>query len=398
MTISHASIIPLIGGETLGSEKAFGNRPEYFISYKDTFWQNDQHIVNYYGNVPYYNMNINETPHKKVDVIGSVCPCAGLSMMHHNYGDHNENNKWLIMTTEYVLSELKPTVLWGENAPGFAGKIGENIRNKMYKIGRDNGYSMTVYRTKSLLHGVPQVRERSFYFFWKGDKVPILNYYKRQYKTIEEVILSANKGTLQEPINKKTPSSDPYYKYILEEMHGGITHKEFASKVEVSKARGNDSFSYIEKNGRTYLDVAEWMANNGFPKEVEKCKRKYEKLAAGGSIMRRGIIIPKDYIGAFVGHYPTSLTHPIEDRFITYREALTIMGHPFDFELLDYKKNSNHICQNVPVQTAADMASEIKNVLEGNREWVNGTLMFQYNHSEKSELIDENKGSLIEFI
>lgn len=395
--IKHGSIIPLIGGETLGSEKAFGSKPEFFLSYKSAFWQNDQHIVNYYGSVPYLDMDKGEAPTYKVDVIGSVCPCAGLSMMHHNYGDHNENNKWLIMTTEYVLSELKPQVLWGENAPGFAGKIGANIRNKMYKIGRENGYSMTVYRTKSLLHGVPQVRERSFYFFWKGDKVPLLNYYKRKHTPIEQVILSAT-GSLQIPINKKTPSADPYYKYILEEINGGISHAEFAAKVEPSKARGNDSFSYIEKSGRTYLDVGEWMANNGFPKEVEKCKRKFDKLAAGGSIMRRGVVVPKDYIGAFVGHYPTSLTHPIEDRFITYREGLAIMGHPSDFELLDYEKNANHICQNVPVQTATDMATEIKAVLEDQREWVNGTLMFQYNHAERCELIDENKGSLVEFI
>lgn len=395
--IKHASIIPLIGGETLGSERAFGSKPEYFMSY-EAFWNNDRHIVNHYGDVPYHVLDKNEKPSVKVDVVGSVCPCAGLSMMSQGYGDDNQNNRWLLETTKYVLEDVKPRVLWGENAPGFAGKIGKNIREQMYKIGRDAGYTMTVYRTKSLLHGVPQVRERSFYFFWRGDKTPILNYYSRPHTKIEDVILNARGNTLQEPINKKTPSKDPWYRYILEEIHGGISHREFSTQVEPSKARGNDSFSYIEKAGHNYVTVSEWLKKNGYEREAAGALRKNDKLAAGGSIMRRGVVVPKDYIGAFVGHYPTMLTHPAEDRFITFREGLAIMGHPDNFELLDPHSSANHICQNVPVQTAEDMATEIKAALEGEREWVDIPLVFQYNHRQEHEFHGQQERTLMEFI
>ena len=382
---THASIIPLIGGETLGTERAFGTRPEYFMSF-EAFWANDRHIVNHYNSeVPYHVLDKNEKPSKKVDVIASVCPCAGLSMMHHNYGDHNENNKWLLETTKFVLSDMKPEVLWGENAPGLAGKIGANIRAQMYAMARENNYSMTVYRTKSLLHGVPQVRERSFYFFWKGDRTPVLNYYNREHTPIEQVILNARGNTLQTPINPKTPSKDPWYRYILEVINNGMSHKDFSSKVEPAKARGNDSFSYIEKSGHTYPMVSEWLKKNGFEREAASALRKHDKLESGGQIMRRGVILPKDYIGAFVGHYPTCLTHPVEDRFITYREALTIMGHPDNFELLDPHKSANHICQNVPVQTATDMATEVREYLAGNRPTINSTYTFQYNATRTLE-------------
>jgi hypothetical protein len=102
--------------------------------------------------------------------------------------------------------------------------------------------------------------------------------------------------------------------------------------------------------------------------------------------MRRGTIIPKDYIGAFVGHYPTMLTHPHEDRYITYREAMTIMGLPEDFELVNASsKNANHICQNVPVQTATDMATEVVEYLKGNRSLVDTDYILQYNHTQKAE-------------
>jgi site-specific DNA-cytosine methylase len=390
--MKHASIVPLIGGETIASERVFGQLPDYIMSYSP-FYANDKHLLHYYDlEVPYYVLDKGAIPDQKVDVVSSVCPCAGLSMLSQGYGDHNENNKWMIQTTEYVLGELKPEVLWGENAPGLAGKIGKNIREQLYKIGRDNGYSMTIYRTKSMLHGVPQVRERSFYFFWRGDKTPILNYYNRPYMSIEDMILSVKDiNSLQTPINKKTPSKDdPYYRFVLEEIHGGITHAEFAKQVPPTSARGNDVSGYIEKMGYNYLQVAEWMEKMGYEREVQRCKYRYDKLNSGQSIMRRGTIIPKDYIGAFVGHYPTMLTHPVEDRYLTYREALAIMGMPLDFILLDPEKSTNHICQNVPVPTAVDMATEVREYLAGNREMIDSTLTFQYNGTQKLEIVKDS--------
>ena len=396
---THASIVPLIGGETIGSHRAFGAPPIHFMSY-DAFAGNDKHILNYYDNeIPYYVLDKGMAPpvNERADVVSSVCPCAGLSMMSHGYGDDNENNKWMIETANYVLGEYKPKCFWGENAPGFAGKIGKNVREQLKQIGKDNGYTMSVYRTRSLLHGVPQVRERSFYFFWKGDKVPIFSYYNREYTPIEELIRNVKSNYQMEPINKNKPSENPYYKYILEEIEGGKTHTQHSKDVDPTSARGVDSFSYIERAGKTYKEVGEWMSKNGFEKEVEKCHYKHEKLAKGGSIMRRGVIVPKDRIGAFVGHYPTMLTHPDEDRFITYREAMSIMGLPEDFELVDASpKVANHICQNVPVQTATDMATEVLATLRGERIMVDTDYILQYNTTNKLEY-DEQVNTLEAF-
>ena len=396
---THASIVPLIGGETIGSHRAFGAPPIHFMSY-DAFAGNDKHILNYYDNeIPYYVLDKGMAPpvNERADVVSSVCPCAGLSMMSHGYGDDNENNKWMIETANYVLGEYKPKCFWGENAPGFAGKIGKNVREQLKQIGKDNGYTMSVYRTRSLLHGVPQVRERSFYFFWKGDKVPIFSYYNREYTPIEELIRNVKSNYQMEPINKNKPSENPYYKYILEEIEGGKTHTQHSKDVDPTSARGVDSFSYIERAGKTYKEVGEWMSKNGFEKEVEKCHYKHDKLAKGGSIMRRGVIVPKDRIGAFVGHYPTMLTHPDEDRFITYREAMSIMGLPEDFELVDASpKVANHICQNVPVQTATDMATEVLATLRGERIMVDTDYILQYNTTNKLEY-DEQVNTLEAF-
>jgi len=388
--IKHASIVPLIGGETIGSELAFGEKPTYMMSY-EAFEANDAHARNYYGGVPYYVLDKGENPTESVDVVSSVCPCAGLSQLSHGFGDDNPNNQWMRITAEHVLGKIKPKVFWGENAPGFAGKIGEKVRNELKQIGKENGYTMTVYRTRSLLHGAPQIRERSFYFFWRDTRTPLLGWYNKQYAKIEDVIRGVRSNFQTEVINPKTPSKDDlYYKFILEHIHGGITHKEFSDICEPQKVRNSDVFSYIERMGYDYAQVGEWMEQHGYEKEVEKCKYRYDKLKAGGNIMRRGTIIPKDYIGAFVGHYPTMLTHPDEDRYINYREAMAIMGLPQDFELLNPKKSANHICQNVPVQTAKDMALEVKKYLEGNQRMVDADYVVQYNHTQKSEYLEKS--------
>ena len=318
----------------------------------DGFQANDSHILNYYDNrIKYYLLDQGEAPpvNERADVVSSVCPCAGLSMMSHGYGDHNPNNQWMGKTAEHILGEYKPKVFWGENAPAFAGKIGTNVRAQLREIGKKNGYTMSVYRTRSLLHGAPQVRERSFYFFWK-------------------------------------------------DIHGGRTQKEHSELVESKFTKsGLCVFTYIERNGYNFKQVSEWMTKHGYDNEAEKSMRKYEKLKSGGNIMKRGVTIPKDYIGAFVGHYPKMLTHPDEDRFITYREAMTIMGLPQDFELLNPKQSSNHICQNVPVQTAADMAGEVKKYIEGNAKMVDTDYIMQYNHSQKADYIT-NADTLEAFI
>lgn len=402
--MKHATIIPLIGGEVLASDEVWQKRPEYILSYS-AFKDNESHLLNYYNHeIPYHVLDEGGSAPYSVDVISSVCPCAGLSQYsnHNKAGEDNPNNQWMEKTARYVLEEVRPKVMWGENAPALAGKIGKFMLDKLRDISLENGYGMSVYLTKNMLHGVSQVRKRSFYFFWDkrtfGEKTPLINYFKRDYQKIEDTITSVKGNFQMEPINTKTPSKDdPYYRYLLEEVYGGISHREFYEVLETINVRGNDAESYIERKGHDYLRVAAWMEKNGYDREIPKCHRKYEKVKAGGNIMRHTTIVPKDYIGAFVGHYPTFLTHPYEDRYITYREALKIMGMPEDYELLNPSKSVNHICQNVHFDTSKDMASEVKAVLDGEREFVDTDFLFQNNHTHTHEIWNSKENSLEDF-
>ena len=56
---NYASIIPLIGGETIAMQNVFKKKPEYILSY-EPFKANDTHLVEYYQRkVPYHLLGDN---------------------------------------------------------------------------------------------------------------------------------------------------------------------------------------------------------------------------------------------------------------------------------------------------------------------------------------------------
>jgi site-specific DNA-cytosine methylase len=396
--MKHAGIIPLIGGEILASEEAYGVKPEYILTYSG-FMDNEKHLIHRYKTLGYdmpYHV-LDETPVSSlnlpsVDVISSVCPCAGLSNYHNSYGEHNENNQWMEKTTQLVLNDVRPKVLWGENAPALATNVGKFIRDKMKDIADKAGYNMSIYITKSLNHGSPQIRRRTFYFFWErntfDNSVPVFDYYNRQPKTIRELLTETNSNFQTEAINTAIPSKDdPYYRYFLEVEKGGMTHREFSEELAKDENFDRPFFSVehdmINRLGVSYDKIGKWMLENGYEKESERCERRSKKLATGKGVMWRGTIVPVRHIGAFVVHMPFVVTHPIEDRYINFREAMSIMGLPSDFELLDPRKSVNHICQNVPFYTAKDMAIEVKATLEGKRVMERADFMIQDNLAKR---------------
>jgi len=381
--MKYASIVPLIGGETIAMQNVFGMRPEYMMSY-EAFADNDKHLLEYYNNeVPYYLLDNSNPKVQKVDVVNAVCPCAGLSSLSPSANADSSTNDWMVKSAKFVLENVQPQVMWGENAPRLASKMGGPTVERLRALGKENGYTFSLYKTKSLLHGMSQTRDRSFYFFWKGDKVPVINYFLKQNERIEDTIRNTKNDPndpMSEVANRKIPSKDPWYEYILTELEGGISHSEFQQKIE----RTWNVLDYIETKVK-YNEVAKWMRSKGLDNIADRCMKMYDKLESGGNIMRKGTEIPKDKIGAFVGHLPMMLTHPDEDRYLTIRESLTIMKMPSDFQLVGGRSNLNHICQNVPVSTAMDMATNVKLFLEDKLNLVDTDFMVQDNKTQKTD-------------
>jgi site-specific DNA-cytosine methylase len=273
-------------------------------------------------------------------------------------------------TAELVLSTVKPRVFWGENAPALFTNKGQLVAKSLRDIASKYGYSLMLYHTKSMLHGTPQIRARTFYLFFKGDKLPVFNYYKTPYVKIEDLLDSVK--AKDDPINKKVPSQDDaVYRYLLESM--SMTHAQYQKSLKKTVSVHSYVFEHhLEK-------LSKWARENDEKKLLHKAAYVKEKFRLGQGAWLKNTTVPRDHIGAFVGHMPLFMTHHEKDRYITLSEAKAIMGLPKDFILLDPKQSINHLCQNVPVKTAEDMTKEIVASLNGEREWLKASFAKQCN-------------------
>ena len=192
MTIKYASIVPLIGGMTLAGIKATGVKPSAIMTYSP-FKDNELSLKKYLPDVPYHVLDEDGDidAGKDYDYISALCPCAGLSLLSSGTQEVKEAaNSWMFKTAEHVLGHLKPKVFWGENAPALYAlnnEAGTKVRQKLEELAERHGYTITYYFTSTHLHGVPQKRLRTFYFFWKEtDQVPEMGYYNVPHKTYGE--------------------------------------------------------------------------------------------------------------------------------------------------------------------------------------------------------------------
>jgi len=357
----HAFVVPLIGGQAIAQAMALDSKPDFIQSYSD-FAANDAHLRAWWPDVPFVVLDV-DAPMRYVgnlDVVGSTCPCAGLSTLSTTSGASSAVNDWMLLAAEHVLRELKPRVYWGENAPNLSSQMGWPIAAQLCALGREFNYSFSMYKTKSELHGLPQIRQRTFYFFWRDrapNEVPVLPWVERRV-SIEDWFKTKRPAdsTSNIFIRSKKPSEFPIYRFLLE--RDNVDHATFVSRLK----RTTPVPYYLLKH-KLFNELIGWLNARGFKKEEEQASNWRDRYYRQSAPWERYLILPRKVIGAYVSHYLYDLVHSFEDRFLNVREMLNMMGLPKDFTLLEPKKNIWHITQNVPVQTAFDAAMFIKQYL-----------------------------------
>jgi site-specific DNA-cytosine methylase len=357
------STVPLIGGFTLGAKKAYGNDPEYILSYKP-FAKNDQHIRNYFPNVPYKVVEdgYEDLDRSNIDVVNTLCPCAGLSQFNSgNRGADAPQNDWMYKTAELMLEKWKPKVMIGENAPGLFTKTGAPVADKLYKIAEDNGYSMSLIKTNTKYHGIPQNRPRSFYFFWKSDTAPVIEKWIPNTPTLENYLdqIPAWASQQTEWINKKLNSSDSLIQYHLKE----------------NRELPNSTTALIDFYEDKMDDIIQYMYQAGDEQYLKRAEFAKMKLDMGKNFWSFGPFVMKGQINTL---YAVALNNGYlieKGRGLSVRDAMHLMGipHDFVFDGLDY----NHICQNVPTCTAEFMSIQAKKFVNGEMELSNEKFLRQ---------------------
>lgn len=390
--IKWGAIVPLIGGMSVANKKITGTDPAFILSYP-AFSDNDSHCVNHFSETPYLTVDPEENTlpeienalFDNVDFISTVCPCAGLSMLNSNNGGSDmarggdaAQNEWMYRSARLVLGQVKPKVFWGENAPGLYSGMGEKVVEKLRAIGKEFGYSFSLIKTDTFLHGIPQHRMRTFYFFWKDSEAPILNYYRKDAPLLKDYL---------DQIPEDALYMDKFF---------GIGDVKNNPWFLFAKEKGWDIPKLIESKYKTMLwwvmkedlldEFGEWAVKNedaGIQKMVAHIKN---KMSMNLGWWDGSPIIFNEATNAIIAKN-SAIIHPTKERGLTIREAMHLMGLPHDFEMKTMKMN--HICQNVPVTTAMDWTNEVVRFIKGETQEFGGSFVKQNNISQKIDYTEK---------
>ena len=380
--IKYAGIVPLIGGMLFGAEKATGKKPEFILSYP-AFTDNDHLLTDYWKDVPYHLIEpeTNKLPEEikipKVDFVSALCPCAGLSQLNNGKkrGADAPQNDWMYKTAEYVLEQMRPTVFWGENAPGLYGPIGAPVVEKLREIGERNGYSMSLVKSTTMLHGIPQNRVRSFYFFWKSTTVPMMNWCAVEKPSLEEYLSRIENDIDPDDKLEKTNElqSDPLYVWMKQ---------EFGDWRKFMREKKGSMMDVMINSGKPD-EYIEWVKEH-YPNHAKKSEHALYKRRNGMGFWDSSPFLPTDYTGAFTGARMNAI-HPIEDRVLTRKELMYFMGLPIDM-IVPTADQMGKVFQNVPSSTSADWTREVIRYIKGELEMTEHAFIKQDNITQRVEV------------
>ena len=347
--MKYSILQPLAGGFALGAAQAIGHKPEFILS-DPAFSFNDNYLLKYWHNeIPYYNLNEVLEFDYDLDIVLSVPVCAGLSQLNSSKtrGADAPQNENMLFNSEYAMKKLKPKVFMFENAPALYTKIGEPVVQKLQKIASENGYVMSLYKTNTKFHGIPQNRKRTFAIFWRSEYCPLMEYENVSSNLVDYLNQIPRDASLQDTFVNENILDDVLYQYL-------------DRKTEIKNVYAElKCTSLMNMLIRTELmdDFIEFCENENHEKEAKIAKHVKYKLSLDKGYWDNSLcFISGDYIGAIQGRMYGRIIHPNGDRDFSVRELIHLMGHPHNYEV--DLKNINVIAQNVPVSTAKFITSQ----------------------------------------
>ena len=414
--MKYITFIPLIGGMAIANMQATGKKPEFVLSY-DAFAKNESNLKNYWPDVDWHLLDAEtnqlsedvELDYSDIDFVSSVCPCAGMSGLNcANRGADNATNNWLYKSAEYILGTIKPKVYFGENAPGLYSEQNVKVLNRLREYGRQYGYAFTIYKTDTYRHGIPQHRMRTFFFFWKGDFCPQMDWYNHPSELpFEKWILDKNVSTQTTHLkNYGTTSVYPEMRWIMETRCDNDYSKYVAMFHKLCDENSiRTPYEYIEHNN-LWQEYRDWLVNDpnkdkpmhgqGKRTPMYYIDYRWGKVKQGLGYFAPQPIVYKGAANAIISKNMWWTLHPTENRYLTTREIMSLMGLPNDFELIT--KNLQQVTQNVPVCTAKDMTEQVIKFINGELQMTPYNFIKQNNLQQKIDEIDFKDLNLFENI
>jgi len=359
----------------------FSNYPELEdIKYK---LENDSYTISEYKTF------IKDNNIEKTDLLLSVPPCAGLSNLSK---DNNEDhNNWIFETIKFFIAQ-DSNVLCFENANELSANKGIKILNKIHEFFKENNlldtYKINIVKTNSVYHNLPQKRLRTFIYVYKSDKHYILK--NKNNKIIMLTDFLKRDKEFNKEINHVNFSCQKELEYLKLFNALNMNTEIFEYKPNTIKFFWKLVFydKIIDEN-KVY-DLANKF---NFISIIEKFNHIKSKLKDDKCFWDDSIILNNRYAPALIHRNFSKIVHPkYNDRFLTIRETLDLMGYPEDFKISE-KYNSrqklNILCQSVPINTAKDAIYWAVELYNKNNESKNINDLFLLQNNIKNSLQTE---------
>lgn len=421
--IRWCAIQPLTGGMYLGAENAIGHPAEFILSFPGlgdvtatnketgevTAAGNEYSLMKYlekknrkpdyrifnrgmFDNNYDLDVELLESQWSKssgpldysnMDLCVAVPVCSGLSNSStSNIESRMQKNVNMLWITKYAICKIQPKVYIFENAPTFMGTRGEYIRKELEKLAKEQSYSIVYYKTDTKYHHNCQRRPRTFIIFFKQDNMnniqnPELGF-EHEQTTMDKYFEAIPADATQQVSLNMLPINKVYLAY-------------YRSKFGDNWSDTVNSLSGYMIDNNLYDELCEF-ANN-MPDLDEKSKQScckffnHVKFKVSQGKGFYGFIAFKpigNISSAIMFRTMQSQLHWKEERLLTIRENLWLMGMPNDFDLQgnvfgEYAK----IGQNVPVKTAEFIVSQALNNIKNNP---NGNLVRYFNNDLMKEM------------
>lgn len=289
-------------------------------------------------------------------------------------------NDWMYQVAIDSIDKLNAKAVVIENAPGLYTDKGTDVAEKLFEIAKERNYSLTLYRTNTEFHGVPQSRDRTFAILWKSKMAPVMEYYDRPRKRFTEYLKEVEPTMLQakEFIDDKV-SWETYFRFLAQKY--GSTQE---ARKKMLESKNVSALKHIVASG-LFEECFEWAEKHGNEKDKKHVNHYKKKIGAGAGVWDGSIKVYDDCMSAVITRNLSDTIHPEIDRNLSVREAFHLMAFPHDFELVGGWRKFQTLTQNVPVCTARDIIEQVCKFIEGELVFSNTDFIKQNNYKEQIE-------------
>lgn len=250
---------------------------------------------------------------KKIKLICGGPPCQGFSTVGKN--DPNDSRNRLFLEFVRFVREFLPDYILVENVTGLVAKKNEKTLQSIFECFGELGYAVDIAVLSAHHYGVPEKRRRTIIL---GNRFGVKNIFPQK----------THKDSVQDDSNLQNPNT---VGWAFESLIYDHNKKTFNHDSEFSKIKNELEFKRIkhipegmgvryEVEEKKYLPKKLWFDLDW--QNVSEGRFRQSKLK------RLDRNEPSPTINTFISTY----YHPIENRYLTPREAAAIQSFPADFQ------------------------------------------------------------------